>query len=51
MENMTEINLNDYETRCNILLSMRMDGILPESEYFKIREKLDKFEEERRKHG
>lgn len=46
---MTEINLNDYETRCNILLSMRMDGILTDSEYFKIRDKLDKYEEERRK--
>ena len=46
---MTEIDLNDYETRCNILSSMRMDGILTDSEYFKIRDKLDKYEEERRK--
>lgn len=45
----TEIDLNDYETRCNVLLSMRMDGILTDSEYFKIRDKLDEHETERRK--
>lgn len=46
---MEEVDPNDYESRCNILLSMWMDDILTDSEYHKIRDKLDKFEAERRK--
>jgi hypothetical protein len=44
-----EIDPNDYETRCNILLSMWMDNILTDKQYYEIRAKLDKFEAERRK--
>lgn len=46
---MTEADPNDYENRCNVILTLWMDNILTDSEYHKIRDKLDKFEEERRK--
>lgn len=46
---MKEADPNDYETRCNVLLSMWMDNILTDGEYNKIREKLDKYEAEKRK--
>lgn len=48
-ETMTEADPNDYENRCNVILTLWMDNILTDSEYHKIRDKLDKFEEERRK--
>lgn len=46
---MTEVDPTDYETRCNVISTLWMDNILTDSEYYKIREKLDKFEAERRK--
>ena len=46
---MKEADPNDYENRCNILLSMWMDDVLTDEEYYKIRAKLDKYEEEKRK--
>ena len=47
--NMKEADPNDYETRCNVILTLWMDNILTDKQYYAIREKLDKFEEERRK--
>lgn len=44
-----EIDPNDYQTRRDILLSMWMDNILTDKQYYSIREKLDRFEAERRK--
>ena len=44
-----EIDPNDYETRCNVISTLWMDNILTDKQYYEIREKLDKFEAERRK--
>ena len=46
---MKEADPSDYENRCNVISTLWMDNILTDSEYHKIREKLDKFEAERRK--
>ena len=46
---MTEVDPNNYQTRRDILLSMWMDNILTDKQYYEICDKLDKFEEERRK--
>lgn len=46
---MAEVDINDYQTRCDVLLSMWMDNILTDKEYYKIRDKLDKHEADRRK--
>lgn len=43
-----EIDPNDYETRCNVISTLWMDNILTDKRYYSIRDKLDKFEAERR---
>lgn len=46
-----EFDPNDYENRRSVLLSLWLDNILTDKQYFSTVDKVDKYEEKRRHEG